>query len=84
MKAEPITDLTTIATVIGPRGGMLMKAKPITLLPRILLLGAQGRVAPSLREKLEKHNFFLLVAMEVDESHSQKDKTNQHKKVWQV
>lgn len=59
----------------------MMKAKPIILLPRILLLGAGGRVVPSLREKLEKHNFFLLVAMKLVESHFQKDKTNQHKKV---
>lgn len=31
IQAEPITDLTTMATVIGPRGGMLVKAKPVTL-----------------------------------------------------
>lgn len=43
MQAEPITDLTTMATVMGPKGGMLMKAKPITdLTTMATVIGPRG------------------------------------------
>lgn len=46
----------------------------------MLVLGARGRDIPSLKKNLEEHNFFLLMATEVGESHSQEDKIKEHKK----
>lgn len=42
---------------IGSRGGNMMEAKPITLLPRIFLPGARGRILPHWWRKLERSNF---------------------------